>query len=1069
MSKKLISELTNLPANWQLTPLIEKKPYRLNWQDESPIPRDALIQVIRNGEKVWSDRKNRQWTAYPTGYGLRLGRISGGIVAIDFDGQSAWDLALHLSNGDLPDTVSFTSNRPGRHQRLYQIPEEYWEAIATHKLKTGVIGEDGSKEQLEFRWSGCQSVLPPSKHPSTGEYSWINSPQDIEVAIAPMWVIEKMLPEETPEPASRQSAPLRLPNSSDWTDIDWALSYLNALSAYRADDYDDWLAVGMALHSIDDSLLSEWDAWSRQSNKYKPGDCDKKWKSFSSSGKVSIGTLGQMAKQDGWHSPFEKKERFSYQEKAQRHNKQFASVTGDSRPVGDSQNIGVLSIADTVTTVTEILKYGFQEWLEYHKLEDVRLNSELSNKQAFYALVNGIKSQFDEVQPEDEIRLKALIDWHNTELDFHSCLPSMADDILHDAKILNIDPIGIWQYLLPAVLSLAGKRVDLDVESHTIPAIAWTALLAESGAGKTRAEKLVTTPLKQLQKAAEERFKAELEEWESWDSEENGGEKRPPKPRMRKYTFDVGTIQAVMKRLSEQNQNGSIWARDELVGIFQSLNQFNKQESEGLSCLLASWDGGSSQVDRVNEEDSYFIESSRLSIAGGIQPGAFKKAFKDPNDSQGLQARFLFASMKPRKPKRFKGFCYLSEKLPQLYQWLDNLPEGKIKLNSAADAYYDKLYEAIGEQAFNTSMPAIRAWMFKLPAQLLRIALALHLIECYHEPNRPFWELQKDTLERAVLFAQYYRSTFHIVQTTAADTDDISAILMQIWDKAITRHPEGISTRDAYREIKAIQYRAKDAGRSVSAYTVDLFTKLEQMGKGTVVKKGRQIKFVATLNPPPIPPENGGQKQKTAPPGDRVTEAETVVTTGDTTVTENEVSPVTVQKNGDSLTETSQNTIAPAPAPENGQGEKISLFEESSNLSKSSQNVERVRDTELDTPSNFASNLDNEGAITPTPTDELEQWLAEENILNIAHDLEICDSKEVLGELRKLYPKEALIEAAKLLPDAKRSVIKTWVAELNGDNTPQDSIAPTPSLKHPQMRSRPQFLKRSQNYMDGMR
>lgn len=575
-------------------------------------------------------------------------------------------------------------------------------------------------------------------------------------------------------------------------------------------------------------------------------------------------------------------------------------VTGDSRLVSDSRNTDTVTIPTTVTTVTEILKSGFPDWEEINKLEALRVNSELNNKQAFYALVNGIKSQFDEVQPEDEIRLKALIDWHNTELDFHSCLPSMAADILHDAKILNIDPIGIWQYLFPAVLSLTGKRVDLDVYSHTIPAIAWTALLAESGAGKTRAEKLVTTPLKQLQKAARERFKAELEEWSNWEGKD--GEKKPPLPVERKYMYEVATIQAVMRRQSEQGKNGALWARDELAGIFQSFGQFSRNgESEALSCLLTTWDGGSTQVDRVSQDDSYFTESSRLSIAGGIQPGVFKKVFKDPNDAQGLQARFLFAAMKPQKPKRVKGFCHLSEKLPRMYQWLGNLPEGKIKLSKAADTYYDLLYELIGEQAFSTSMPAIRAWMFKLPAQLLRIALALHLIECYHEPNRPFWELQKETLERAVLFAQYYRSAFHIIQTTAADTDDISAILMQIWDKAITRHPDGISNRDAYREIKAIQYRAKDVGRSVSAYTVDLFTKLEQMGKGTVVKKGRQIKFAATLNPPPIPPDNGGLLPKTDPPGDRVTEAETVVTTGNTTVTENEVSPVTVTKNGDSV------------------------------------------------------------------------------------------------------------------------------------------------------------------------
>jgi hypothetical protein len=265
--------------------------------------------------------------------------------------------------------------------------------------------------------------------------------------------------------------------------------------------------------------------------------------------------------------------------------------------------------------------------------------------------------------------------------------------------------------------------------------------------------------------------------------------------------------------------------------------------------------------------------------------------------------------MKPRKPKRVKGFCYLSEKLPPMYQWLDNLPEGEVKLSTAADQYYDKLYEQIGEQAMNTAMPAIRAWMFKLPGQLLRIALALHLIECYHEPNRPMWTLQKDTLERAVLFAQYYRSTFHIIQTTAVDTDDISAILLQIWDKALTRHPEGISTRDAYREIKAIQYRAKDAGRSVAAYTADLFGKLQQMGKGSVVKNGRLIKFVANLTPPPISPDDiDGVKPESRPPGDRVTVAETPDISTSELSPESELSPVTLPNNV--VADVQQNVVA---------------------------------------------------------------------------------------------------------------------------------------------------------------
>jgi hypothetical protein len=577
---------------------------------------------------------------------------------------------------------------------------------------------------------------------------------------------------------------------------------------------------------------------------------------------------------------------------------------------------------------------------------------------------------------------------------------------------------------------MVGKRVNLDIGSHTIPAIAWTALLAESGVGKTRAEKLITAPLKQLQKQARERFQAELAEWEETvansANRKEGEGRKPPKPVERKYLFDVATIQAVMRRQSEQGLNGSLWARDELVGIFQSFGQFNKGENEAISCLLASWDGGSSQVDRVNQEDSYFIDASRLNIAGGLQPGVFKKAFKDPDDSQGLQARFLFAAMKPQKPKRTKGFCRLSEKLPPMYQWLDNLPEGEVKLSTAADQYYDKLYEQIGEQAMNTAMPAIRAWMFKLPGQLLRIALGLHLIECYHDPNRPMWALQKDTLERAVLFAQYYRSTFHIVQTVAVDSDDVSSVLLQIWNKALTRHPEGISTRDAYREIKAIQYRAKDAGRPVSAYTADLFSKLQQMGKGTVVRNGRLIKFVANLNPPPISPDDfDGVKPESRPPGDRVTVDETIDVSTSQLSPESELSPVTLPINV--VADVQQNEVTEVTGLPDLKNQPESLE------NTSVQSVTSSGESEV-TPG---------GAEVTALKEETDPWEESliEGIAKVLTDESLCNSKEVLAELRECtWSPKVLNAACKKLTPERHLRVRNWVVELNGQGQEPDSV-----------------------------
>ncbi|PSB44105.1 hypothetical protein C7B80_21770 [Cyanosarcina cf. burmensis CCALA 770] len=521
------------------------------------------------------------------------------------------------------------------------------------------------------------------------------------------------------------------------------------------------------------------------------------------------------------------------------------SVTSDSSSGSDELNLDPTVLSATVTSVTKLLAKGLPQWEEQAHLDALQQRSGIS-KAAFWQLVASQRIPSEEVMPQDEQQLERFIQWKDCKLDFQLTLPHLAEDLLHDGRVLNIDPIMLWQYLLCAILSLVGKKNVLDVGSHKIPAIAWTCSVAESGTGKSRAEGLILSPLKAWQEQEHNRFKTEWQQYkQSQNKKDNADESAAPMPE-RKFLFEVATIQAVMKRLSEQGENGSLWARDEIAGLFKSLGQFtSKGEGEGLECLLPMWDGASAPVDRVMHEDSYYLASSRLSIAGGLQPGVFRKIFQDPDDAQGLQARFLFALPKVQPAKRVEGYCRLAEQLPRFYRWIDTqFPAGIVKLSSAADARYGTVYEQIGQQAELAETPAIRAWMRKLPGQLLRIALALHIIECYHEPQRPRHEIQLDTLNRAVDFCRYYRSTFEIVQHSATDSDAISSVLTKIWDLAATS-PNGLVVRDAYRNIKALQRRAKEIGRNVAAYTIDLYYKLEAMGKGIVQKSGRVVRFVA--------------------------------------------------------------------------------------------------------------------------------------------------------------------------------------------------------------------------------
>jgi len=71
------------------------------------------------------------------------------------------------------------------------------------------------------------------------------------------------------------------------------------LSEQRADNYLTWLKVGFCLRNIDNRLLDEWIDFSKKSNKYKEGECERLWNTFADKADgLKLGTLHMWAKQD---------------------------------------------------------------------------------------------------------------------------------------------------------------------------------------------------------------------------------------------------------------------------------------------------------------------------------------------------------------------------------------------------------------------------------------------------------------------------------------------------------------------------------------------------------------------------------------------------------------------------------------------------------------------------------------------------------------------------------------------------------------------------------------------------
>ncbi len=184
-----LKQIQELPQDWVLTPVIDKRPYRPNWQSEIPLARETILDIIKNGDNIGSG--NEKYRKQPTGVGLRFG---GELLAIDIDGSSAekvleeFTLDYDLNLDDLKSTVSWTSGKEGRYQLLFNVPPSLQEKLGnvTRKVVNGYDNTTCSKgEQIEFRYYRCQSVIPPSKHPETGQYKWINHPSNASIITLP--------------------------------------------------------------------------------------------------------------------------------------------------------------------------------------------------------------------------------------------------------------------------------------------------------------------------------------------------------------------------------------------------------------------------------------------------------------------------------------------------------------------------------------------------------------------------------------------------------------------------------------------------------------------------------------------------------------------------------------------------------------------------------------------------------------------------------------------------------------------------------------------------------------------
>ena len=292
-------KLDYIPVDWPLTPLgPNKDPYVAGWQKKPFSPQEIEEEILGGRCKA---------------VGLLGGPVYNhpyGFVWVDVDGPTVYQLIEELSElpfeQALPQTLTILSGKEGRERKLYKLSRDQHKQFIRNKY---TWHSEGPKEKLEILWKRHQGVLM-GLHPETSGYftapdqgfEWIENLPEF-----PDWllnaIVQKNVKQGVPaKETTRIIGPSFAINAeiSLERDMQLALEAMWGMPPEATDDYDIWITVGQSLHSLDESLLDHWDEGSRQSDKYRDGECQRRWLSFSKGGGRSVGSIVHVAKENGW-------------------------------------------------------------------------------------------------------------------------------------------------------------------------------------------------------------------------------------------------------------------------------------------------------------------------------------------------------------------------------------------------------------------------------------------------------------------------------------------------------------------------------------------------------------------------------------------------------------------------------------------------------------------------------------------------------------------------------------------------------------------------------------------------
>jgi hypothetical protein len=345
---------------------------------------------------------------------------------------------------------------------------------------------------------------------------------------------------------------------------------------------------------------------------------------------------------------------------------------------------------------------------------------------------------------------------------------SLAEALQTRCRYLPADAPSTALSFLAAVaglVKLGSEVVGIKAADFRVPLNLYTALVGKSGAKKSPLRKLVVDqPAAPL---ALDLARAHSRAMEDWNEQNKGLPKSdrtdPPEPvYLQRSDF---TVEALVEQLQRQEAKGLglLINRDELSGLFGSLNAYKGGRGADEQHLLEAYDGGrfsSLRVATPGGGRSY--ESCSLSIYGTIQPGVLEQLVANGDDS-GLWARFMFVPLpavavllpEVEAELEVQEAAAAAAALANACSAVYRMPRASLELDPAARRAFVRYEGNAQQEALRASIGAQSALFGKAAGKVLRIAGLLHLLQRAAPDGSADELISAGTMERATALVDH--------------------------------------------------------------------------------------------------------------------------------------------------------------------------------------------------------------------------------------------------------------------------------------------------------------------------